>query len=595
MKRTFFLVILLVILKHITFAVPAIPTPFVVQQADGTQVTIRLHGDEFFSYATTEDGFLAIQNSENQWVFADVDKNDNIVPTTELARAKQYLSESVLKYFENINQNIDIQSIGIRRQENRIASMQNTQQSQQRASVFTGEMKGIVILVNFTDKQFVVQNPQQSFTNLLNQQGYNGNGGTGSARDYFIDNSMGAFSPQFDVYGPYNLSQNMVYYGGNNTSGYDMRPGEMVKEACNLAYAAGVDFTQYDYNHDGIVDQVFIYYAGNNEAEGGGANTIWPHRSAVWSSVGSAADKMYIQDYACSSELRSASPSALAMCGVGTFIHEFGHILTLPDLYNTANQSAVTLGSWDVMDSGPYLNLGRTPPRYSSYERFYIGWLTPRIINNPENVVLNPLHVSNDGLMVTETGQSNLIGTYPTPTLFYLLENRQKTGWDAYLPFHGLLITKVKFNQSRWNSNTVNNYANDLGVDLIKANGGTTYGSGVPFPGAALITSYNIVINSTTKPLTEISESGGIINFKFMGGVTAAPNIHIEKPKIFIENNNLVIETQNYEIQQISIFNIEGKEMYNTNFTNSIRINKNDFPNGIYFVRVGNFIGKVIF
>ncbi|MCL1867566.1 MAG: M6 family metalloprotease domain-containing protein, partial [Paludibacter sp.] len=397
--------------------------------------------------------------------------------------------------------------------------------------------------------------------------------------------------------GPYDLSQNMAYYGANvgDIPGNDIRADEMVREACVLAYNSGeVDFTQYDSDNNRVVDQVFIYYAGNNEAESGGANTIWPHRYTVNFSVGS----MRIRDYACASELRSATGSTPEwMCGIGTFSHEFGHILGLPDIYDVTNSSnpSFTPKNWDVMDQGCYLNNGRTPAGYSSYERFYVGWLRPRVINESENVTLNPLNTSNEALMVTETGTSNFNGVNPSPRLFYMLENRQRTGWDTYLPGHGLLITKVNFNASIWASNYVNANVSNQGVDIMEADGSATNTqAGDPFPGIYNVNSYNIVCNSVTRPLTEIAENSGIITFKFMGGTSAAPNIQIEKPKIFIKNNSLIVEVQNYDIQQINIFNIEGKQIYSNNFTHSFTINKNDFAKGVYIVKVGNFVDKII-
>jgi M6 family metalloprotease-like protein len=598
MKKSIFLILFLIIFKNNIFAVPAIPTPFVVQQADGTEVTIYLHGDEFFACATTEDGFLATRNSENQWVFAVTNNSEKIVPTSELARAKRFLPNDKVKYFENINQNIDLQKVISRKRAERITLLKQNATQQRSETSFTGTMKALVILVNFTDKQFVVSNPQQAFYDLLNQQNYSANGGTGSAREYFIDNSNGSFSPQFDVFGPFDLSHNMAYYGtdASGIEGNDIRPDAMVREACNLAYASGqVDFTQYDYDHNGIVDQVFIYYAGNNQAEGADANTIWPHRSWLYNcTVGS----MRIQDYACASELRSANGTTPNyMCGIGTFVHEFGHILGLPDIYDVEYGSNThTPENWDIMDTGCYLNNGKTPAGYSSYERFYVGWLTPRVINAPENVTLDPLNTSNTALMVTETGTSNLNGVNPTPKLFYMLENRQKTKWDRYLPGHGLLITKINFNASTWANNMVNTNASNYGVDIMEADeSATNTAAGDPFPGSYHVTSYNIAFNSGTKPLTDIAENSEIITFKFMGGITsAAPNIEIDRPKIFIENNNLIVEIQNFENQQINIFNIERKQIYSGNFIHSFKINKNDFAKGIYFVKIGNFVEKFI-
>ena len=126
--------------------------------------------------------------------------------------------------------------------------------------------------------------------------------GTGSARDYFGDNSMGAFQPQFDVYGPYDLPNNMAYYGGNS-GGSDKNPRQMIIDACTLASNAGVDFTQYDTDNDGYVDNVFVYYAGYNEAEGASSNTIWPHRW-VLANTSTKFNGKIVYDYACTSRIK---------------------------------------------------------------------------------------------------------------------------------------------------------------------------------------------------------------------------------------------------------------------------------------------------
>ncbi|MDR2824682.1 MAG: M6 family metalloprotease domain-containing protein, partial [Prevotellaceae bacterium] len=472
-----------------------------------------------------------------------------------------------------------------------------------RSTAIAGTIKALVILVNFSDKQFVVPNAQQVFSNLLNQHNYIAtNGAVGSVRDYFIDNSFGTFQPQFDVYGPYNLPDTMGYYGRNmqGSTGYDQNPDIMVQQACALAYANGVNFSQYDSNGDGVVDQVFVYYAGNNEAEGGPANTIWPHRHQVYYYVGSGANRMLISDYACSSELRSTGTTSNFMCGIGTFTHEFGHILGLPDFYATNNAMHHTLNYWDIMDIGCYLNNGFTPAAYSSYERFFLGWLTPRVLDAPENAQLNPLNTSNEALMVTATNTSNLNGTNPNPRLFYMLENRQKTGWDSFLPGHGLLLTKINYNAGKWANNSVNNTSSSMGVDIIEADGLANDNpntlSGDPFPGTTNVRAYNIVFDDvTTRSLSEINETNNIITFKFMGGTTPTENLTTDDLKIFTANEKLFVTTQNNELQTITIFDIFGRQVFSSGFYNSFETNTNDFPAGIYFVKAGNSVAKVRF
>ncbi|MDR2854133.1 MAG: hypothetical protein LBV31_02370, partial [Prevotellaceae bacterium] len=233
------------------FAVPAIPVPITVAQPDGSTLTIQMHGDEFFRYITTEDGFLVTQNAAGVWLFATMEADGNIVATTEIAADlsnRTAAKKSFLKSaHNNISQNIDIQNIATQKRQERVAVMQAN--IRPKSVAVTGNMRALVILVNFSDKNFVVSNPQQAFFNLLNQPNYAANGGTGSARDYFVDNSNGIFTPQFDVAGPYPLPESVEYYGRNPSTNNVVdgtRMQRLVVAACKAAYDSGVNMAQYD-------------------------------------------------------------------------------------------------------------------------------------------------------------------------------------------------------------------------------------------------------------------------------------------------------------------------------------------------------------
>lgn len=96
----------------------------------------------------------------------------------------------------------------------------------------TGKVKGLVILVEYKNVKFTMNDPYSYFNNMLNKEGFDEYGGTGSARDYFLQNSNGLFEPEFDIYGPYTLSKDRKYYGGNNNYDEDQAPEEMIIEAC---------------------------------------------------------------------------------------------------------------------------------------------------------------------------------------------------------------------------------------------------------------------------------------------------------------------------------------------------------------------------
>lgn len=508
----FVLIILLLSLAHNVSAIKATPHPISIIQPDGQSITIRLNGDESYHYYTTEDGYMIRKNTKGFFVYSAIEAEEIVArnAATRSARVKVLLQSAA-----ETNATII--------QKNRVAGLDKAQKRANRAVnnsfPLTGSPKSLVILVNFADKSYITPNPATAFSNLLNEQNYSTNGGTGSARDYFTASSNGQFSPNFDVVGPYNLPQSMAYYGGN-VNDQDRNPRQMVIDACNLANLDGLDFTQYDTDNDGFVDNVFIYYAGYNEAEYGPEDSVWPHRWSLANSNTKFNGKS-IFDYACTSELRGSTGTN--MCGIGTFAHEFGHVLGLPDYYATDGAEHHTLDNWNIMDAGAYLNNGRTPPTYSAYDRFYLGWLQPTELKDPQAVTLEPLQTSNKAYLITQNGNHNLNGLNPSPKEFFVLENRQKTGWDAYLPGKGMLITRINYYSITWNNNGPNNNPNSMGVDIMEADGLATRQSkdGDPFPGTSNITFYNPTLRNGTninKPITLIQEQNGIISFNFMGG-----------------------------------------------------------------------------
>jgi M6 family metalloprotease-like protein len=331
------------------------------------------------------------------------------------------------------------------------------------------------------------------------------------------------------VVGPYTLPNTLDYYGENDASKNDKNPQQMIIDACTQANANGVDFTQYDTDNDGMVDNIFVYYAGYNEAEGGPANTVWPHRWSL-ADYTTKFDGKTVYDYACTSELNSSSGAN--MCGIGTFSHEFGHVLGLPDYYHTtdATGSKSTLDYWHIMDAGAYNNGGRTPPTYTAFDRFYLGWFTPEQVSTASDLTLLPLY---QGITLpTSTTQQayllsatthNMNGTNPSPKEFFMVEYRKKTGWDAYLPGEGMLIWHVDYDATAWSDNSPNNYtgsnqtaASHMRMYLQPLSGSTTT------PGAAFSTgSFTPTTWSGTsinRDITSISKTATNVTFKLMGG-----------------------------------------------------------------------------
>lgn len=512
MKKIGLIVIFLAAMVSV-WAVPAHKRGILVTQPDGSQITVYQHGDEFFHWETNEKG---------EWIAKDENGFYELVPA---------LTETEIV-------------------SRRATAPRKRITEQQQASELNIAPRGLIILVNFADVAFKTdkaeldsmltgENYTRNYSYVYNKYTYNISS-KGSARQYFQDASFGQYNPQFDVVGPVTLSETMAYYGKNNPStGQDMRPEEMILDACRLVDDS-VDFTLYDNNNDGVVDFVYVFYAGFGEADGGGANTIWPHQyfASWWETV--RLDGKKIDRYACSNELSFYSKMH---DGIGPFCHEFSHVLGLPDLYTTDGAIHRTCVDWDILDYGPYTNDSNTPPSYSAYERFFMGWLTPRILTESEMVTLKDLQTHNEALLISTTGTHNLVGNDPKPTTFYLLENRQQTGWDEYLPGHGMMLTKVQYNTSKWLNNEVNNTKTRMGVDIIEADGiaadYSNYGSNVNYwgkPGDLFPTGATEYMGITEYPIKDIQEEDGVITFNFKDATSSTEDVEANNEVLAIYN-----------------------------------------------------------
>lgn len=393
--------------------------------------------------------------------------------------------------------------------------------------------KGLLILVNYTDITFNEDNNQQAFDSLANGDAYTYNGATGSCKAYFEAQSNGQYSPEFDVIGPITLPQTSAYYAANDAYGDDQYVVDFVVDACKGADSLGVDFSQYDNDNNGVVDFIYIIYAGYAESEGAGATTMWPHNwdlvSALYFGY-SNMDEYYansdtdfklpsfdgklVNAYACSNELRMATNKR---SGIGTICHEFSHVLGLPDYYLTTTepvtQQRLTPGAWSLMGYGNYLNDGNTPPNYSIYDKYYLGWVTPTVLAESQSLTL---HADGEtGYMLTRNEKHVDEGAYRTDTVYYI-ENRQQDGWDTYLPGHGMLIWQVIFDETDWFNNCPNDYLPRYRLISALSTSSpyttTKPKPEVPFPGSKNITQYTPFAHNG---LYNIQETNGIITFDF--------------------------------------------------------------------------------
>jgi M6 family metalloprotease-like protein len=545
-------------------AIPASPKAVQVIQPDGTSLTVWMKGDEFSHYAVSTDGYTLLPNDNGYYTYATTDSLGSLRPSDViahnveerdifdlhfLATTPSGLTFSASQKSATITKRIE-QSI---RKNSALRSTTALKPGLLAEYPTTGSPKSLVILVNFKDVSMNTTHTATVFDNMQNKSGYSENGHVGSVRDYYQFNSGGLFNPDFVVVGPVTVSQNMSYYGGNDSSGNDKLPAVMVQEACQLVDSQ-VDFSQFDADSDGTVDNVYVYYAGLGEADGGSANTIWPHSySLSSSSISLTLDGKKVDSYACSAELKSGT-SGSVLTGIGTFTHEYGHILGLTDMYDvdydSYNGEGFDLNYWSLMASGSYNGDGCIPPCLSLLERTLLGWATPTELSSPAYASLEDLGSSNKGFIIKTSNSGE----------YFMLENRQKTKnvWDSGLYSHGLLIYHVDMRsdatialnyygqgtynftfEQLWLYNLVNAKSTHQCNDLEEADNkyyiydgtnATAYLNslyGDPFPGST----YKRTFTDTTlpsmktwsgvslnKPITDITETNQTITFAFMGG-----------------------------------------------------------------------------
>lgn len=481
-----------------SYAVKAKPGIVEYSLPDGTTVPVRLYGDERAHCAATPDGVLLLENSEGFLEYAMKDTSGNAKLSGNIYKKGVAAMDAgkelfaVKDYFPLMSQHASKSTKGVREAKTRASNFNPDSKYVYSTCAFPtkGEPHSIVVLVEYQDVKFSMADPHDYYEDYLNGDDFTRNGGTGSCRKFFIDSSKGVFAPTYDLYGPVLLSERQSYYGGNSGGFGTDEPHahEMVIEAVKQLDPT-VDFSQYDHNNDGYVDSIYVIYAGKGEADGGGNNTVWPHSWELEAArVNLVADGVKINSYGCSNELSGRTP-----VGIGTFVHEFGHVMGLPDLYNTNNSyDFTTPGAWSLMDDGSYNNDTRTPPFLSSFERYSLGWIQPEEILCSDDYELENL--GDSGFAYMMTSENN-------PDEFFLLENRQLKDWDAFLPHHGMLIWHIDFYQNLWDRNTPNNVPTHQCVNLVKADNlapdfyNDSY-TGDPYPGTAKVTEFS----TTTRP-----------------------------------------------------------------------------------------------
>jgi M6 family metalloprotease-like protein len=471
-------------------AVPAQNKPIVFVQGDNTSICLRLWGDENYHFYSTLDS-IPVFKTNSGFCYGLVE-SDVLQVSSVLAHERSERTASESAFVERNTPKV-VERLKYKREE---AVKENTNRfakSKRRlgtTNTYIGSKKGLVILVEFANLSMNSTNSKRDFDRLFNEVGYSENYSVGSVHDYFYDQSYGKFDLTFDVVGPVRMVEKYGYYGTNYMSGaIDMNVREMVVDACQMVDDQ-VDFSDYDWNGDGEVDQVFIIYAGYGEHAGAPDNTIWPHESQLSSyNIDLNLDGVKINTYACSCELAGTTGTIYA--GIGTACHEFCHCLGFPDVYDTDYSGAFGMSYWDVMNSGSHSGpngYGEIPYGFTAYERWTAGWIEPIELENTQHISgLSDLSKGGDAYVVYNRGNRNE---------FYMLENHQCTKWYQYVgkcyDIHGMLITHIDYDANAWRDNIVNPDSRHQRMSIIPAD--NSYGSteleyrGDVYPGAFGVT-----------------------------------------------------------------------------------------------------------
>lgn len=523
MKKLYLMLSMLFAFGIAANAVPAKKLQKVITLANGTQVSVELRGDEYLSWWEGTDGTAYRTTATDENVFEAFDLEAQ-KPAAAARRA--------------------------RTEQGRVARLARVKNSLKGADdkmrglggdhiTYKGVKKGLVVLVDFKNKKFADGHDLEYYKNVINGKDFTdeAEGYVGSVRDYFLAQSNGQFELDFDVVGPVTMSKNSGYYGNDGAYQKDEKVYEMIKEACD-GIQDKVNLKDYDWDGDGEADQVFFLYAGLGQASGGSPGTIWPHESELryWPCGVLSYSTGKINTYACANELQpeTQGSSRYISAGIGTICHEFSHCLGFADMYDTTGGGGYGMSVFDVMDQGSYNGNGFVPCNYTAFERIYAGWVEAIELIDPATV--------KDMKSVSDYGRPFIMYNYKNTNEYFLLENRQNTGWDKGLyGSNGLLITHVNYVPSRWANNSVNSSAEKIQCcTVVNADGSrenTQYslqGDLYPYevkgvtmndeftdesePAAKLYTKNSDNSYALGIPITNIKRSKGSISFLVCGG-----------------------------------------------------------------------------
>ncbi len=364
--------------------------------------------------------------------------------------------------------------------------------SKDKSFVDVDTLKPLAICVDFSDNEHTYT--IGAFDTLLFSENFVVP--IGSFRDYYLENSYGQHDPQGSVYGWVEAPETYDYYTWEayGLGSYPHNAQKLVQDVL-LAADPYVNFQDYDYDNNGWIDGLMVVHAGPGAEQTGDSSDIWSHRWLLPDEM--TLDGVKIQSYTMQPE----EDLYAGLIGIGVFCHEWGHFLGINWEEYDSDYSSEGLGEWTVMASGCFNNGGRTPAHHSAYCKYYLGWSdVNRLTSNQANVEILQAETSPVSYRLWTSGG---VGSQ-----YFMVENRQKTGFDSYLPGSGLLIyhvdTSKPGNDQEWCPDSLPSRHFKIAIEqadgLFELEGCPGYSDdgdlGDPFPGS----SNKLAFDDTTTP-----------------------------------------------------------------------------------------------